>query len=51
VAVTAAVLAAGYAGMYVVEIRLPSIVNAGPAELYIDADGREGNRVRIWVEP
>ncbi len=51
VAVTAAVLAAGYAGMYVVEIRLPSIVNAGPAELYIDADGHESNRVRIWVEP
>jgi uncharacterized protein (TIGR03437 family) len=49
--VTAAVLAAGYAGMYVVEMRLPSIVNAGPAELYIDADGHESNRVRIWVEP
>jgi len=49
--VSAAVLAAGYAGMYVVEIRLPSIVNAGPAELYMDADGHESNRVRIWVEP
>ena len=49
--VTQAVLAAGYAGMYVVEIRLPSIMNAGPAELYIDADGHESNRVRIWVEP
>ena len=49
--VTEAVLAAGYAGMYVVEMRLPSIVNAGPAELYIDADGHGSNRVRIWVEP
>jgi uncharacterized protein (TIGR03437 family) len=46
-----AVLAAGYTGMYVVEIRVPSVVNAGPAELYIDADGHESNRVRIWVEP
>jgi uncharacterized protein (TIGR03437 family) len=46
-----AALAAGYAGMYVVEMRLPSVVNAGPAELYIDADGHESNRVRIWVEP
>jgi len=49
--VTAATLAGGYSGMYVVEIRLPSIVNAGSAELYIDADGHESNRVRIWIEP
>jgi uncharacterized protein (TIGR03437 family) len=49
--VNGAVLATGYAGMYVVEMRLPAIVNAGPAELYIDADGHESNRVRIWVEP
>lgn len=49
--VTGAALAAGYAGMYVVEMRLPSVVNAGPAELYIDADGHESNRVRIWMEP
>lgn len=48
--VTASVLAAGYAGMYVVEMRVPAVVNAGPAELYIDADGHESNRVRIWVE-
>jgi hypothetical protein len=27
------------------------IVTAGPAELYVDADGHESNRVRIWVEP
>ena len=49
--VAAATLAPGYAGMYVVEIRIPSVVNAGPAELYIDAGGHESNRVRVWVEP
>jgi len=49
--VSAATLAPGYTGMYVVEIRIPSAVNAGPAELYIDAGGHESNRVRIWLEP
>jgi len=49
--VATATLAPGYAGMYVVEIRIPSVVNAGPAELYIDAGGHESNRVRVWVEP
>jgi uncharacterized protein (TIGR03437 family) len=49
--VATATLAPGYAGMYVVEIRIPSAVNAGPAELYIDAGGHESNRVRVWVEP
>jgi uncharacterized protein (TIGR03437 family) len=42
---------APYVGMYLVEIRLPAIVNAGPAELYITADGKESNRVRIQLEP
>jgi len=49
--VTQSILAPGYAGMYVVEIQVPSVVNAGPAELYIDADGHESNRVRIWLQP
>jgi hypothetical protein len=26
-------------------------VNAGPAELYITADGQESNRVRLYLEP
>ena len=51
VTVSGAALAGGYIGMYLVEIRIPAILNAGPAELYIDADGRESNPVRIWVEP
>ena len=36
---------------YLIEIELPGIVNYGPAELYIEADGRESNRVRIFIEP
>ncbi len=49
--VASATLAPGYIGMYLVEVQLPAIVNAGPAELYIDADGHESNRVRVWIEP
>ena len=49
--VTRAVLAPGYIGFYLIEIELPTIVNYGPAELYIEADGRESNRVRIFIEP
>lgn len=49
--VTRAVLAPGYIGFYLIEIELPKIVNYGPAELYIEADGRESNRVRLYIEP
>jgi uncharacterized protein (TIGR03437 family) len=49
--VLSATLAPVYIGLYLVEIRLPAIVNAGPAELYITADGQESNRVRIQIEP
>jgi len=51
VEVLSSTLAPGYIGLYLVEIRLPAIVNAGPAELYITADGQESNRVRIQLEP
>jgi uncharacterized protein (TIGR03437 family) len=51
VEVLSATLAPGYVGLYLVEIRLPALVNAGPAELYITADGQESNRVSIQVEP
>src|SRR5205823_12723952 len=47
VEVLSATLAPGYIGLYLVEIRLPAIVNSGPAELYVTADGQESNRVRI----
>ncbi len=51
VEVTRAVLAPGYVGFYLIEIQLPSLVNAGPAELYVEAGGQESNRVRIYLEP
>jgi uncharacterized protein (TIGR03437 family) len=51
VEVTRAVLAPGYIGIYLVEIQLPPIVNAGPAELYLESEGHASNRVRVWLEP
>jgi len=49
--VSRAVLAPGYIGLYLVEVQLPALVNAGPAELYLESESRESNRVRIWLEP
>lgn len=46
-----AVLAPGYIGFYLVEFIVPPLVNAGPAELYIEAGGRVSNRTRIYLEP
>ncbi len=51
VEVTRAILAPGYVGFYLVEIQMPKIVNYGPAELYIEADGQGSNRVRVYIEP
>jgi uncharacterized protein (TIGR03437 family) len=51
VEVTRAVLAPGYIGLYLVEVQLPALVNAGSAELYVESEGRESNRVRVWIEP
>ena len=50
VEVSRAVLAP-YVGFYLIEIQLPRIVNAGPAELYIEADGQPSNKVRLYIEP
>jgi uncharacterized protein (TIGR03437 family) len=51
VQVTRAALAPGYIGFYLIEVQLPAIVNAGPAELYITADGQESNRVQVTLQP
>jgi uncharacterized protein (TIGR03437 family) len=51
VQVTHAALAPGYIGFYLIEVQLPALVNAGPAELYITADGQESNRVQVVLEP
>jgi uncharacterized protein (TIGR03437 family) len=48
--VTRATLAPGYIGWYLVEIRLPSVVDSGSGELSIEAGGQESNRVRIHLE-
>jgi len=49
--VTRAILAPGYVGFYLVEAQLPEILNAGPAELMIEAGGEQSNRTRIYLEP
>jgi uncharacterized protein (TIGR03437 family) len=49
--VARATLAPGYVGLYLVEVDVPTIVNRGSAEFYIEAAGETSNRVRIWIEP
>jgi uncharacterized protein (TIGR03437 family) len=49
--VTQASLAPDYVGFYLIEIQLPKIVNAGPAELVVEAEEQQSNRVRLYVEP
>jgi uncharacterized protein (TIGR03437 family) len=49
--VTRATLAPGYVGLYLVEVQLPEIVNLGPAEFYLESEGRQSNRVRLYVAP
>jgi uncharacterized protein (TIGR03437 family) len=48
--VTKATLAPGYIGYYLIEVQLPEILNAGPADLYLTADGQESNHVRVLVD-
>jgi uncharacterized protein (TIGR03437 family) len=50
VEVTQASLAPGYVGFYLIEIQIPRITNTGPSELYLDAEGQQSNRVRLYVE-
>lgn len=49
--VTRAVLAPGYVGLYLVEVQLPAVLNRGPAELYVEAEGLPSNAVRLYLEP
>jgi uncharacterized protein (TIGR03437 family) len=51
VEVTRAILAPGYVGLYLVEVQLPALVNAGPSELHLEMQGQTSNRVRIYLEP
>jgi uncharacterized protein (TIGR03437 family) len=49
--VVRATLAPGYIGYYLVEVRLPEIVNNGAAELFLAAGNSQTNRVRLYIEP
>jgi len=49
--VTQASLAPGYIGFYLIEVQLPQILNAGSAELFVEAEGQQSNRVRLYIEP
>jgi uncharacterized protein (TIGR03437 family) len=49
--VARATLAPGHVGFYLVELQLPSTTNAGMSELHLNVDGRESNRVQLWIEP
>lgn len=46
-----ATLAPGYVGLYLVEFQVPRLVNAGSAELYLEAGERASNRSRLFVQP
>jgi uncharacterized protein (TIGR03437 family) len=50
VEVTRAVLSP-YIGFYLIELEVPTIVNYGPAELYLDVNGQSSNRVRVYIQP
>jgi uncharacterized protein (TIGR03437 family) len=47
--VTRATLAPGYVGLYLIEVELPSILDAGAAELYLSVDAVESNHVRVYL--
>ena len=49
--VTQASLAPGYVGFYLIEIQLPRVTNSGPAELFLEAEGQQSNRVRRYIQP
>lgn len=50
VEVIQASLAPEYVGFYLIEIQLPRIVNNGPTELYVEAEGQQSNRVRLYAQ-
>jgi len=50
VEVVKAVLAPGYVGFYLVEVKLPDVVNAGTSELFLEAGNSTTNRVRLYIE-
>ena len=49
VEVTHATLAPGYVGLYLVEVQLPGLVNAGAADFSLVVNGETSNHVRILL--
>jgi uncharacterized protein (TIGR03437 family) len=49
VEVTRATLAPGYVGLYLVEVQLPGLVNAGTADFSLLVNGEPSNHVRILL--
>jgi uncharacterized protein (TIGR03437 family) len=50
VEVTRAILAPGYVGFYLIEVQVPAILNDGSSELYLEVDGQESNRVKLYTQ-
>lgn len=48
--VTAATLAPGYIGFYLIEIQIPRIADTGSSDLYVEAEGQQSNHVRLYVD-
>lgn len=51
VQVTRATLAPGYIGYYIVELKIPRLINRGASELRLVMNAEESNRVRLYLEP
>ncbi len=49
VEVTRATLAPGYVGLYLVEVQLPGLVNAGAADFSLEVNGEQSNHVKILL--
>jgi len=48
--VTSATLAPTLIGSYLVELKIPAIVNRGATELRLVVNGEESNRVKLWLD-
>ena len=48
---TQATLVPDFVGFYLIEVQLPSIVNAGTSVLSMTADNQESNKVPLFMEP
>ena len=40
-----------YIGYYLVEVRLPDVLNSGASELFLESGNSPTNKVRLYIEP